>query len=67
MPLKQGTETRSTLRHATTIAYKKDAPKAGDGNSVYIASFGYIFLYKKDAPKAGDGNYFKCNSISHLS
>ena len=42
-------------------AYKKDAPKAGDGNvkqGVLISLKAYG--YKKDAPKAGDGNSGIC-------
>ena len=58
MPLKQGTE---TIEHEQSLLldyyeYKKDAPKAGDGNRLYRRLIALYLLYKKDAPKAGDGN-----------
>ena len=37
--------------------YKKDAPKAGDGNRIHTVTNQLMAtLHKKDAPKAGDGN-----------
>ena len=46
---------RSRLIFALVI-YKKDAPKAGDGNFKEGFNFWYTSLTdKKDAPKVGDG------------
>ena len=36
--------------------YKKDAPKAGDGNFFSYQLPPFFSVDKKDAPKAGDGN-----------
>ena len=58
MPLKQGTEISCRSR-CPSYRYKKDAPKAGDGNSFSLFTVASInTLYKKDAPKAGDGNLY---------
>ena len=39
MPLKQGTETRARTRiYHHPLEYKKDAPKAGDGNLCFASS-----------------------------
>ena len=56
MPLKQGTETHFLAAVIAANAYKKDAPKAGDGNIAANAVLRYCHANKKDAPKAGDGN-----------
>ena len=44
MPLKQGTETRLKLSELCPFSfYKKDAPKAGDGNNIYTL-IAFIFF-----------------------
>ena len=57
MPLKQGTETLAAVTFDFRFSYKKDAPKAGDGNlDSNFMVFKLNMTHKKDAPKAGDGN-----------
>ena len=41
MPLKQGTEILPYHHNKQTTQYKKDAPKAGDGNCLPIIAFLY--------------------------
>ena len=57
MPLKQGTETALGILISCwdCASYKKDAPKAGDGNMQSLDDIAGRH-HKKDAPKAGDGN-----------
>ena len=67
MPLKQGTETSFyTSIPSSQASYKKDAPKAGDGNLTHFVNRRHLIIHKKDAPKAGDGNAMRTN-ISVLS
>ena len=53
MPLKQGTEISSRHNHCYTHCYKKDAPKAGDGNFTKAAIFAALQRIKKMPLKQG--------------